>query len=203
MGFSHRKNDRKHTWWLVLKIITRGLKYHSADLGLSIIMWYRKDKIVPEPLCFGWDFTALPQIWNEATFLVDVTHSCRHTCCFCSGLHAVSSWARVSGGDSPTGEDGPVEQNCVRLPGVLSLLTFFPPLNIFYYYLVVSNVAFWLLRSFRGLMTTLWYHTMSPLEQQGELCLRGTSAQHTSGFFFSFFLPAIFSSSLFYSAGLK
>lgn len=40
-----------------------------------------------------------------------------------------------------------------------------------------------LLRSSRGLTTTLWYHMMSPLEQQGELCLRGTSAQANSRLF--------------------
>lgn len=45
-----------------------------------------------------------------------------------------------------------------------------------------------LLRSSRGLTTTLWYHMMSPLEQQGELCLRGTSAQANSRLFLFLFL---------------
>lgn len=63
-----------------------------------------------------------------------------------------------------------------------------------------------LLRSSRGLTTTLWYHMMSPLEQQGELCLRGTSAQANSrlflflSFFFYQFLPLQI---LVWTAGLK
>lgn len=36
---------------------------------------------------------------------------------FFPGLYAVSSWARVSGSDSATREDGPLEQNRFRLPG--------------------------------------------------------------------------------------
>lgn len=36
---------------------------------------------------------------------------------FWSGLNAVYCWACVSGGNSTTREDGPVEQNCVCLPG--------------------------------------------------------------------------------------
>lgn len=69
-------------------------------------------------------------MWHKAIGILvfDVCH------CFCSGLNAVFCWACVSGGDSSTREDGPVEQNCFCLPGdnfdvfllnCLSFLTFF------------------------------------------------------------------------------
>lgn len=55
-----------------------------------------------------------------------------------------------------------------------------------------------LLRSFRGLTTTRWCHMMSPQEQQGGLCLRGTSA-HSRNLFFSLISSSYFLSFLSYS----
>lgn len=51
-------------------------------------------------------------------------------------------------------------------------------LSVFAWVLLKSDIVWCLLpRSFRGLMTTPWYHMMSPLVQQGESCQRGTSAR--------------------------
>lgn len=55
----------------------------------------------------------------------------------------------------------------IYLPSFLSYETF----------ILVKLCPLCLLRSFRGLTTTLWCHMMSPLEQQGGSCLRGTSQQ--------------------------
>jgi len=59
-----------------------------------------------------------------------------------------------------------------------------------------NTVPCLLLRSFRGLMTTLWCHMMSPVGQPGELCLPGTSAQQASCLKIWLFLAVIFSINL-------
>lgn len=75
----------------------------------------------PFSTLFSLSLTLYRSIMKNTIFLVESTHSCWHISdvylYLCSGLHAVSSWACVSGGYPAAREDGPVEQNCFCLPG--------------------------------------------------------------------------------------
>lgn len=88
------------------------------------------------------------------------------------GFHAVSSGARLPGGDSTTGEDGAVEPNHLRLSGDPSARRRLPFVSV---PKRRGRDLRPLLRSFSGLMTTPCCRTTSPPEQRVELCLRGSS----------------------------
>lgn len=154
--------------------------------------------------CVG--FYSLTQFWNNAIFLADLTHSCWHTCS-CVLMFSLRPWCSVR------------LSSCIRkwfcnqrrwssgtelFPPAWWRLLFFPfeYFSLVYFVLCQSLAGLFclFLRSCRGLTTTLWCHMMSPLEQQGELCPRGTSAQHAAGFFlfFCFFLWFIFDSHSFF-----
>ena len=200
------------------QLILGFFEFHSGELNLRSCEQHKKDEIVSFQFCqegwnefkfflvsklFSFSLMLYRSILKNTIFLVESTHSSWHISdmylYLWSGFHAVSSWACVSGGYPAAREDGPVEQNCFCLPGdrfpiSFTLLSFFVHFSLCSCSVFKSNGGLCrLLRSFRGLMTTLWYHMMSPLEQQAELCLRGTSAQHTAAvsslFIFQLFYP--------------
>lgn len=115
----------------------------------------------------------------------------------CSGLYAVSCWARLSGSHSAAREDGAVEQNRLCLPGVVIFVfcvfvfvNMFPcPCQSF-----DSCPVSCLLRSCRESTTTLWCRTTSQPEPRGESCLRGKAAGLQYVCHLSFLLPSSSSS---------